>query len=326
MSSQAGLFALIFDSSPKETEEITYNSQNIQLLEAAVVLGVQAQGGGNITIIEETALLPEVGPLGMILDIDDEIPLSAQTSFYVVRKGDTISEIAEMFEVSKNTILSANNMGPRKSIKIGQILEIPPTSGILHTIKKGDTLEGVAKKLKGDVREIRIYNGITEDTKLAIGDKIFIPDGQITISSTKKSSKKVSRRGKSNSSLRKAPAGYYIKPIQGRVSQRNHGPYGATDVAAPKGTPIVAMADGMVIVDRRGGWGGGYGTYLMIQHDNDTQTLYAHNSKNVVIKGQFVKQGQVIGYVGSTGRSTGNHGHIEVRGGKIRGPIQNPLF
>ena len=326
VSTRAGIFSLIFEDSPKGTKEASYNSQNIQLLEATMIPGPEAfRGGGNIVIVEERALLPEVGPLGMTLEIDDEIPLSAQISFYVVREGDTISQIAEMFNVSTSTIRSANNLGAKETIQAEQILTIPPVSGITYTIKKGDTLGGVAKKYKGDVQKISIYNGLTEETKLTIGDEIFIPDGEILIVSSKKSSHSSTSRRRSNGKLRKAPAGYYIRPVKGRVTQRNHGPYGAIDVGAPIGTPIVAMADGVVIrVGSPKRWNGGFGGLVVLQHNNETQTWYAHTSKNIVSVGQQVKKGQIIAKVGSTGRSTGPHLHFEVRGIGSSGPIQNP--
>jgi murein DD-endopeptidase MepM/ murein hydrolase activator NlpD len=65
-----------------------------------------------------------------------------------------------------------------------------------------------------------------------------------------------------------------------------------------------------------GGWNGGYGTYIVIKHENGTQTLYAHNSSNTVSVGDEVEQGDVIGYVGQTGKATGPHLHFEVRGAK----------
>ena len=67
-------------------------------------------------------------------------------------------------------------------------------------------------------------------------------------------------------------------------------------------------------MSRSGGWNGGYGTYVVIKHQNGTQTLYAHNSENYVSVGQYVSQGETIAAVGSTGRSTGAHLHFEVRG------------
>jgi murein DD-endopeptidase MepM/ murein hydrolase activator NlpD len=68
-------------------------------------------------------------------------------------------------------------------------------------------------------------------------------------------------------------------------------------------------------VGASGAWNGGYGNYVVIQHGNGSQTLYAHQSKIIVGVGEHVVQGQVIGYVGNTGRSTGPHLHFEVRNG-----------
>ena len=112
-----------------------------------------------------------------------------------------------------------------------------------------------------------------------------------------------------------SPFGYRTDPLTGEVSYHT-----GTDIAAPNGTPILAAADGVVItangVDR---WGGSYGYYVKLDHGG-LQTLYAHCSSICVTTGQQVQAGQVIGYVGSTGRSTGNHLHLEiVENGQRRG-------
>ena len=87
-----------------------------------------------------------------------------------------------------------------------------------------------------------------------------------------------------------------------------------TDIAAPAGTPILAAAAGMVeIANSADSWGGGYGYYIKIRHSDSLETLYAHCSAVCVSAGQRVEQGEVIGYVGTTGNSTGNHLHFEVR-------------
>lgn len=89
-----------------------------------------------------------------------------------------------------------------------------------------------------------------------------------------------------------------------------------TDIAAPLGTPILAAADGTVtIANATDSWGGSYGYYIKIDHGNGFETLYAHCSAICVTSGQAVQQGEVIGYVGSTGNSTGNHLHFEVFNG-----------
>jgi murein DD-endopeptidase MepM/ murein hydrolase activator NlpD len=84
------------------------------------------------------------------------------------------------------------------------------------------------------------------------------------------------------------------------------------------GTTIVASAGGTVVLAKLSGWNGGYGGLTIIQHDNGSQTLYAHQSKITVASGQKVSQGQKIGEVGNTGRSSGPHLHLEFRG------IKNP--
>ena len=85
-------------------------------------------------------------------------------------------------------------------------------------------------------------------------------------------------------------------------------------MAAPVGTPIRASAGGVVIISRSSGYNGGYGSYVVISHSNGTQTLYAHMNKVQAIQGTTVAQGELIGTVGSTGKSTGPHVHFEVRG------------
>lgn len=85
-------------------------------------------------------------------------------------------------------------------------------------------------------------------------------------------------------------------------------------MGGPVGTKIYAAASGKVIKSYSGGWGGGYGNHILIQHPNGVVTMYAHLSKNLVWRGEYVKKGQLIGKMGSTGRSTGPHLHFEVRG------------
>ena len=85
------------------------------------------------------------------------------------------------------------------------------------------------------------------------------------------------------------------------------------------GSNILASADGEVLVSKGSGWNGGYGIYVVIKHSNGTQTLYSHMSATTVSSGDYVKQGQVIGKMGNSGRvngPTGIHLHFEVRGAR----------
>jgi murein DD-endopeptidase MepM/ murein hydrolase activator NlpD len=168
------------------------------------------------------------------------------------------------------------------------------------------------------------YNYFENTSRLAVGDQIFIPSDVLPV-----------RAVAAPSSSRTAPIlgapllsgvtssakslistiGYFIEPLLSyHKTQGLHG-HNGVDLGAPVGTPILAAASGEVMISRMG-WNGGYGNYVVIQHDNGTQTVYGHASKLLVTEGQEVKQGQTIALVGSTGESTGPHLHVEVRGGK----------
>jgi murein DD-endopeptidase MepM/ murein hydrolase activator NlpD len=108
--------------------------------------------------------------------------------------------------------------------------------------------------------------------------------------------------------------GLRVHPIRGGWQ-----PHSGVDMAAPTGAPIVATMDGVV---GKAGWAGGYGWRIDLFHEGGVQTRYAHLSRFNVLEGQTVKQGDVIGFVGSTGDSTGPHLHYEVR---VDGIAVNPL-
>lgn len=319
------------------------NLQTMDVLEPAMNLNpAPATGGGDITIVDNSALMPEEGPSGTIADI--EKPKVATVTTYIVQPGDTLSGIAKMFQVSQGTILYANDLRSGAALQVGQKLVILPIDSIPYTVKKGDTVESIAKRFNGDVAEIESFNGVDNAT-LAAGQQILIPNGEATVASTATApSKKTASTGKTStvkgatgpSSIfannPKEPAhdigatgtlaevDYYIAPLSHYVrTQGIHG-YNAVDLAAPSGTPIMAAATGDVVVARAGGWNGGYGSYVVINHPNGSQTLYAHMSKVSVYDGEHVVQGEVIGYVGSTGQATGPHVHFEIRDG-IRNPF-----
>lgn len=275
------------------------------------------RGGADITIVDDSALLPEEGPSGTIADIVK--PKSQAISIYVVQEGDTLSHIAQMFDVSVNTIKWGNDIPPSGTIQIGQTLTILPITGISYTVKEGDTLASVAKKFEGDAEEIRNFNEI--EGVLAVGTKIIIPDGVVAAPAAAPTSKpRASAPASAGPSGSPAQVGYYLRPVSGgERTQGIHG-YNGIDIAARVGTPIVAAAAGDVIVAKASGWNGGYGNYVVVRHDNGSQTLYAHMSDVAVGIGQQVQQGQVIGYIGLTGRTSGAHLHFEIRSG-IRNPF-----
>lgn len=307
LSFVSNIFSLVKDASPT-LPATAYNSQTIPVLKAALNIDPNpGKGGGDICVVSDTALCSEEGPSGTLADIEDRPPTSDQISIYVVREGDSLSQIAKMFNVSASTIVWANDIERGSLIRPGETLIILPITGVRHTVEKGETLKGIVKKYDGNLAEVLSYNDLSEDAVLSIGNIVVIPDGTIAAPTYSSYSTVVAGSGGLSYS------GYYIRPANGPKTQGLHG-YNGIDIGAPYGGPIVASAAGTVIISRSGGWNGGYGNYIVITHDNGTQTLYAHTSQNIVWVGQYVVKGQVIGYIGSTGRSTGPHVHFEVRG------------
>ena len=310
--------------------QVGSNSQNLELsLQVSDSSQVQSdKNSANTSPVPTdntgTALLPIAGPSGVSDGKDLPDPTLDQTSVYVVRNGDSISQIADMFGVSTDTILWANDMKKGDKLSTGDVLFILPVSGLKHTVTKGQTLQSIAKLYKADINDIIQSNDITLDTKLAVGDTLIIPNA----SKSEESDKPIPAKNLGASIAKDKMyydshpiqnlAGYFIDPVPGyRKSQGIHD-NNAVDLAIGKGTQILAAAEGRVTLARTG-YNGGFGSLVIISHPNGTETLYAHQSKIAVSTGDQVYQGQVIGYVGSTGHSTGPHLHFEVHGARNPG-------
>lgn len=259
----------------------------------------------------------------------EKSPISDQIRIYTVEEGDTLSEIAETFDVSVNTIRWENKISGN-TISIGKKLNILPVTGVKHIVVSGDTLSKIASKYDALKEDILIFNGLTNDSLLKKGDVIFVPNGIIK-QAVVKSSGSSSYKGSSSSTI---TSGYYIRPTTGPITS----PYGprkgsyhyGIDIGNVRGTPIVASASGTVVQvisyckEGVSSCGGRYGNYITIQHENGQRTRYAHLQKINVSVGQYIKQGEKIGTMGNTGRSTGPHLHFEII--KSNGSTIRPVF
>ncbi len=257
-----------------------------------------------LIMTQESALVGSRNPSGML-----PMDKSFDTIFiYRVAAGDTPGSIAAQFRISLNTLMWANNLSRSSVIKPGDELIVLPVSGVKYEVRKGDTLETIAKKFRGDVEEIIAFNGRAIGESLSAGDVLIVPDGELA-----------SPAGVSVTA--RAPRlpefiGYFLRPIiGGRRSRGLHG-FNGIDLANSCGFPVVAAADGTVLLARVSGWNGGYGRYVVVAHPNNTQTLYAHLGAVGVSAGDRVGRGGNIGQIGSTGNSTGCHVHFEIRGAK----------
>ncbi|MBI4086874.1 peptidoglycan DD-metalloendopeptidase family protein [Candidatus Kaiserbacteria bacterium] len=312
----AGVFSAIVGVFIEETEAAHTSSQasiqTLPLLQAATNADPNPSKGGGDLVVDEGALIPQEGPDGAAGSV--LLPSNGAISVYIVREGDALSQIAEMFDVSANTILWANDLKSANLIKPGDSLIILPVSGVRHTVKKGDSVALIAKLYEGDRADIVAYNGLSSEDDLVVGGTVVVPGGRIA---PPPAPKKPS--GSKPVPLAQTPSGgngYFAHPAPGTIrTQGIHG-YNGVDLAAGVGTPIYAAADGEVIISKGSGWNGGYGSYIVIKHANGTQTLYAHLSAAYVSAGQSVVQGEAIGAMGNTGQSTGPHLHFEVRGAR----------
>lgn len=244
---------------------------------------------------------------------------------YTVENGDTLSTIAGKFNVSTDTIRFANSVTDVDSISPGSKLIIPPVTGVLHTVVAGESTAGIAKRYNANEALIISQNDLYGE-ELTVGMKLMVPDGDIPEAPkpvvveapvTKKSS---GSGGSQGSSERIAASGNFIFPTINAQGYYNGYHNWAIDVPGGVGTPIFASDSGR-IVEAQYGWSGGYGNTILIDHGNGFTTRYAHMSSLAVVGG-YVSRGQVIGYMGSTGRSTGSHLHFEIL---IGGSRQNPM-
>lgn len=243
---------------------------------------------------------------------------------YEVKGGDTISTIAESYNVTNDTILWANDIKDVSGIKPGQLLKIPPVTGILHKVGSGETLESVAKKYKADTQTIADFPGNSIDDSFSIkaGQELVIPNGSINVPAPVRSTALASAPrsgGTGNASPR--GSGQFRWPLNGGLSQYSSFFHpGAVDITDPVGTPIGAADSGRVITVEKLGYG--YGWHVIIDHGNGLTSLYAHMSALYVTVGQNVSKGQTVGALGLTGRTTGPHLHFETR---RNGSPVNPL-
>jgi murein DD-endopeptidase MepM/ murein hydrolase activator NlpD len=245
---------------------------------------------------------------------------------YAIKNGDTLWNVANAFDLDVNSLFGCNKLSESDILKVGSVIRIPNQDGIFVTVKSGQTIGGLAKQYGIFTEAIISANEIKDGAALAQGKEIFLPGAKVSISAETSVAKGSVTRNVKEKVTAKRGFGW---PVVGKISSS----YGwrrdpvrggrdfhtGLDIRAPRGRPIVAAAAGRIV---HSGWMGGYGRSIVISHPGGTTTLYGHASKLLVGVGTNVKRGQRIALVGSTGRSTGNHLHFEVR---QKGRPMNPL-
>lgn len=243
-----------------------------------------------------------------------------KTVQYEVKAGDTVSTIAAEYGVSENTILWENDLAATSQIKEGQKLAILPVSGVEHKVAGGDTIYSVAKRYRANAQAIIDFpfNDVGDDFQLATGQVLLVPDGAPPEKPKPAPTQYLAQK---NIPVGDLGSGQFAWPASGDLAQYFSWYHPALDISNLGGGPIHAADSGTVTVS---GWPDsyGYGNRVVLDHGNGYTTLYGHMSAIYVSPGQKVSKGDVIGAMGSTGRSTGVHLHLEVR---KDGTALNPL-
>lgn len=246
---------------------------------------------------------------------------------HVVESGETVSEIAARYGLSADTIQWQNNLADNATLKPGDELEILPVDGIRHKVSRGETIYSVGKKYGLDENQVQAiidypFNEFLNDEtfELATGQFLIVPGGARPDPSTGRTqTPRFSLTTPDAGSV--SASGSFRWPATGTITQGYSFYHRAIDIANRSGGSILAADSGQVIV---AGWpdNSGYGNRVIIDHGNGFVTLYAHLRTINVRVGQSVNANDVIGQMGSTGRSTGTHLHFEIRRGSV---LDNPL-
>ena len=250
---------------------------------------------------------------------------SALVKTYTVKAGDDLPGIASQFSVSTMSVVWANNLKSKTDIHTGEVLRIPPISGLIVRVAATDTLDAIAARYDVNGTDILATNGLDDQT-LIVGQVLVIPGAQgLALPEAKPLPGSGSHyiSGATGSNI-PPPSSYtggkFLWPVVGGgnyISQYFHPGHYAIDIAADYGSEVRAAAAGTVIF---AGWknnGGGY--QVWIAHGSGLYTTYNHMSAVSVGAGQHVARGQQVGKIGMTGDATGPHCHFEV----WRGPVWN---
>ncbi len=246
------------------------------------------------------------------------------TTTYTVQSGDTLSRIASKFDSEIDEIMRLNNLSDYM-IYPGDELEIPSEGAsnevaqaeeeqpevLEYDIQRGDSLSQIASRHGVEVDDIREKNNISGD-RITAGETLKIP--------VSGSAARSPGRTSSSENLKWPVQGNITSGFGNRVHPvtRNRDFHTGIDISAGYGEQVKAAGSGRVV---HSGWMGGYGHTVVIDHGNNKETLYAHNSELYVREGQRVSRGEVIAAVGNSGVATGSHLHFEVI---IGGEHQNP--
>lgn len=245
------------------------------------------------------------------LKVGQRLLVSGNPTIHVVQKGETLWEIARRYGVTVDQLASWNGIKDPRKLREGQELFVS-AAAVEHKVRTGETLSAIAKRYGVTVESLVAANHLLDPNRIAAGQTLLIPatGGGAVLAL-------------GQAAARTSTTRFSRWPITGTISSpfgvRNGRAHEGIDIPAAHGSEVRAVASGVVVY---ADWAGTYGMLIRIDHGNGIETRYAHLSRLQVAPGDRISAGQVIGRVGSTGRSTGPHLHFEVR---VDGEAVNPI-
>lgn len=260
----------------KESKSVILHSENLIFSEMdSLISTVTGIGGSDFHQNAPSFILLQLNPVE-----------------HIIRDGDTVYDLAKYYNILPQTLVSYNNITNTRSLYVGQKILIPGVDGMPYTVKNGDSISGIAVSWNISVNDLLDVNNLSSDI-ISAGQQLFIP-GAID-----------------NYQYKRATGTLILWPVSGRLTSKfayRIDPFTKTrrfhyglDIANNTGTRINSAIDGKIVEVAKHS---GYGNYVVVEDKYGLQTYYAHLSKFSVKKGQYVKQGQKIGEMGSTPESS----------------------
>ena len=281
---------------------------------AALVFAFSSLQATGLPLVAERPALPspaDTDPALYGLLVPDPAPRPAagapvalanlKVSTYRTLPGDTLSKIATRFRLNIDTVVSWNDIRDGRGIPSGSVLNIPNADGLKYVVRRGDTLQGIARSWGVDFNGMLDWNRQASSV-ISVGQELFLPGARMN-----------------PNELSRILGNLFMYPVQGRISSyfgERPDPFtgvpnyhNGVDIVNQPGTPILAAMAGTVA---EVGFNYSYGNYVIVKHAGQYQTLYGHLTRSTVVRGQKVSQGDKIGELGTTGYSTGPHLHFSI--------------
>jgi murein DD-endopeptidase MepM/ murein hydrolase activator NlpD len=263
--------------------------------------------------LEEISVASDESEQEVVIPVPEEYsaPQLLLFSAHKIQKGDMIGALAESFGLNQGTIVSVNGIKNSRAIYPNEVLKIPNQDGIMHSVSSGESIASIAQKYSVEPEPLITANELFGE-KVNSNTKLFIPGAKLDYAQ-----------------LQEINGDLFIWPVRGRITSRygyRISPFSGArtfhtgiDLSGVTGTPIKAAMSGRVT---SAGYNNVFGNYVVIAHHSNYRTLYGHMSSIRVRNGVYVRTGEIIGYVGNTGLSTGSHLHFTVyKNGRTVNPL-----